>query len=326
MFIGLTLALISGMSLGGITSFAALAYLNGAAPLTLIALRGLVAALMMLGLAFATRAPLWPGRDGIRHIIAVGLSLSMVGFGLMGSVAYISPGLAVAVLYLYPIMVLVADSLRTRTMPAPLAIIGFGVALLGIVTCVGAVGLMPVEVASVEANPLGLGLAFMAAVGMASFLITTAAANRAANRAAHQASHDLVSHDQAYNDTSRPNWGGSIVIWANMMVISFAVIFILYAGQTGPETGPEAATPTNLTGWFAIFMAAALYAIGIIASVLALKHITAPTVALIMNIEPITTLLMAHLVVGEVLSPLQYSGMICAVLGIIIGSRALKRT
>ena len=46
----------------------------------------------------------------------------------------------------------------------------------------------------------------------------------------------------------------------------------------------------------------------------------APLVALMMNIEPLTTLLAARLIVGENLSLLQYSGMLMAVLGICIGS------
>ena len=48
MFSGLLLALASGISLGGITSFAALSYQHGVVPLELIALRGVIAALSMV--------------------------------------------------------------------------------------------------------------------------------------------------------------------------------------------------------------------------------------------------------------------------------------
>ena len=82
------------------------------------------------------------------------------------------------------------------------------------------------------------------------------------------------------------------------------------------------ALPFGTIGWFAFFTAAALYAFGVMFSIFALRHITAPNVALLMNVEPLTTLLAAHLLVDEVLSPLQYSGVIIAVCGIVIGSRS----
>ena len=282
MAIGIILSLLSGISLGGITSFAALSYLHGAEPLSLIALRGAIAAIMMAAVTIIAGERLLIPRGGFRHIAAIGVSLAMVGFGLMGSVAYISPGLAVAILYLYPIIVLIVDSLRTRTMPAAQSCAGFGIALVGIITCVGIGGPL---------HPLGISLAFIAALGMGFFLITSDAANRA-------------------------GFGSGTLIWANMFVIGTAVLaMMIIGGATSP------ALPHNSTGWMAIFAAAALYAFGIMFSILALRKLAAPTVALVMNVEPITTLLAAHLLVGEVLSPLQYSGMICAVLGIIIGSR-----
>ena len=114
MFSGLLLALASGISLGGITSFAALSYQHGVVPLELIALRGVIAALIMVGICVAMGQRIILASGGWRYAMLVGISLAMVGFGYMGSVAFISPGLAVAILYLYPIIVLIADSLKTN--------------------------------------------------------------------------------------------------------------------------------------------------------------------------------------------------------------------
>ncbi|NBQ82895.1 MAG: EamA family transporter, partial [Alphaproteobacteria bacterium] len=153
MMTGIIFALLGGISLGGITSFAALSYQHGVAPLELIALRGVIAAVIMVSLCLFQRQPLFLNQSGWRYGGLVGLSLAMVGFGYMGSVAYISPGLAVAILYLYPIIVLVVDSLKLRQMPPMLTIIGFSVALFGIVICVGIGG---------SIHPIGIGLALMA--------------------------------------------------------------------------------------------------------------------------------------------------------------------
>lgn len=287
MMIGVILALLSGLALGGISSFAALSYQYGADPFSLIALRGVIAAVMMAGITLAAGHPLITGRSSLGHILTIGLALMMIGFGLMGAVAFISPGLAVAILYLYPIIVLVADSLRTRNLPSGITIAGFGIALIGIITCLGATADWT------NLNPMGVGLALMAAFGMAFFLMASAASSRAGH-------------------------GSGVLVWANITVMIIAGMAI----ATLPSI--DLSLPFGMIGWFAFFAAAALYAMGVMFSILALRHITAPTVALLLNIEPLTTLMAAHLLVDEVLSPLQYSGMILAVFGIIIGSRSIK--
>ena len=288
MFSGLILALASGISLGGITSFAALSYQHGVIPLELIALRGVIAAIIMVGICVVMGQRIILASSGWCYAMLVGVSLAMVGFGYMGSVAYISPGLAVAILYLYPILVLVVDSVRSKQMPPPLTIIGFAIALLGIVSCVGIGGPL---------NIIGIILAFIASLGMAGFLLSSAAAS--------QNGHD-----------------SGIVVWANVLIISLAIIALAVMREDGQ---PLFAPPDNMIGLWAIVAASVLYALGILLSVLALRIAPAPLVALVMNIEPLTTLLAARLIVGENLSLLQYSGMFMAVLGICIGSSTLWR-
>ncbi len=288
MFSGLILALASGISLGGITSFAALSYQHGVIPLELIALRGVIAAIIMVGICVVMGQRIILASGGWRYAMLVGVSLAMVGFGYMGSVAFISPGLAVAILYLYPILVLVVDSVRSKQMPPPLTIIGFAIALLGIVSCVGIGGPL---------NIIGIILAFIASLGMAGFLLSSAAAS--------QNGHD-----------------SGIVVWANVLIISLAIIALAVMREDGQ---PLFAPPDNMIGLGAIVAASVLYALGILLSVLALRIAPAPLVALMMNIEPLTTLLAARLIVGENLSLLQYSGMFMAVLGICIGSSTLWR-
>ena len=134
----------------------------------------------------------------------------------------------------------------------------------------------------------------MAAIGMAGFLITSAASTRA-------------------------GFGSGVLIWANMLAVMPALLFIMASDNAG-------SLPHNSIGWMAVLAASLLYAFGVMFSILALRKLAAPNVALIMNIEPITTLLAAHLLVAETLSPLQYSGMIIAVLGIIIGNNIKKQT
>ena len=230
MLLGIALALLAGTSLGCITSFAALSYSHGMDPLSLIMLRGLVAALVMLGVSRILREPFFQDKKGMGIAIRLGIALSMVGFGYMGAVAYISPGLAVAILYLFPIFVLVADSLRIKETPPVMTILAFGVALAGIIICVGVGG--PIA-------PEGIMLALMASAGMAAFLIFSA-------------------------EASRHGYGGGIAVWGNLIIIVIATAvmlgryFILDKGIY---------LPNSPVGLGATISASLLYALGIMFSV-----------------------------------------------------------
>lgn len=286
MITGLILALASGVSLGGITSFAALSYSHGVVPLELIALRGCIAAIIMVIVCLFQKQPIILANGGWRYAFFVGTSLAMVGFGYMSSVAYISPGLAVAILYLYPINVLVYDSIRSRKLPPMLTMLGFGIALAGIISCVGIGGPL---------NPIGIMLALIASLGMAGFLIASSAA-------------------------SQNGHGSGTVVWANLMILSLAFLALVF---TRDEGAPIIEAPDSMIGVIAIISASCLYALGILLSVLALRIAPAALVALMMNVEPLTTLLAARILVGESLSLLQYGGMTMAVIGICVGSLSL---
>ena len=288
MLIGIMLALASGISLGGITSFAALSYQHGVEPLSLIALRGGISGIIMVAVCLFQKDPIRLANGGWKYAVLIGVSLSMVGFGYMSSVAYISPGLAVAVLFLFPLMVLVIDSIRSHTMPPITTIIGFSVALIGIISCVGIGGPL---------HPMGIILALIASFGMAFYLLSSSAASAAGH-------------------------GSGNIVWANAMIVSLAVVAIV---MFRPEDGPLIALPSSNIGMIAILVASLLYAAGILFSVLALRVIPSPLVALMMNIEPLTTLVAARLIVDETLSMLQYSGMIMAVVGIVLGSISMSR-
>ena len=285
MLLGIALALLAGTSLACITSFASLSYGHGMEPLTLILLRGLIAAVVMFGVIRVLNEPLFQDRKGIKFSIKLGVALSMVGFGYMSAVAHISPGLAVAILYLFPIIVLLADTLRARTLPPGMTILAFGIALIGIITCVGVGG--PIA-------PEGIILALIASLGMAAFLIVSA-------------------------DASRHGYSAGIAVWGNLIIVVFAAFILLWRYVFSDA---ELSPPLDSTGLMATIAASLLYALGIMFSVFAVRYAPASLVALIMNIEPIMTLLAARIVVDEHLTGTQYLGMVAAVVGIMLGSWA----
>ncbi|XDZ66737.1 EamA family transporter [Alphaproteobacteria bacterium LSUCC0684] len=285
MILGIALALLAGVSLGCITSFASLSYNHGIEPLSLILLRGLVATLVMIGASRVLGEPIFQDRRGMGFALRQGIALSMVGFGYMSAVAYISPGLAVAILYLFPMLVLVADSLRIKAIPPLMTIIAFSIALAGIITCVGVGG--PIA-------PEGIMLALLASLGMAAFLLISA-------------------------DASRHGYGGGIAVWGNIIIILISGLAILWRYFSADVA---ISLPEDSIGLTATIAASLLYALGVMFSVLAVRHAPASLVALVMNIEPIITLLAARVLVEEHLTSIQYFGMVAAVAGIMLGSWA----
>ena len=278
---GLILALASGVALGGITSFASLAYGHGATVAELMVARGLFATLLVAAYCRLLGQPVFPGRDGVGFGLAIGLSLVMVGFGYMGAVVFITPGLAVALLFVYPVLVLAGESVLRRQWPDPTSALAFGLALAGIVASVG------VDLGGLDWRGVALGLA--AAVGMAAMLLLTAASGRRGH-------------------------GMSVLVPAQGTTLLAGCGLLLAAG--GGDVIP--ANPA-LAGYGFMALAAMLYSIGLLLSFIAVRIAPAPQVALMMNIEPITTLLAARALVGEELSALQYGGILLAVAAIAVG-------
>lgn len=283
LFLGILLALASGSALGFITSFAAFSYQEGAGAPDLILLRGVIAAVFIWGFCRATgeKAPAGPRFN--RFTVLIGLSLCLVGFGYMASVLYISPGLAVALLYLYPMMVLIADSIYYRQRPNGLTVLAFAIALAGIATCVG--------IGDTALDLKGIVLAVLAACGMAGLLFFSSLARKA-------------------------GYGMPILVGAQGITILAAIGLILILRVA---SGDFLQLPASGIGLAAMGAASAFYALGILLSFMALRHAPSPQVALMMNVEPITTLLAAWLLVGEQLTALQYGGILIAVAGIGIG-------
>ena len=284
---GIFLAVTSGVALGLITSLASLAYSHGATALELIALRGLVALLIMALIEKLAKRPLLVPRRGWGFSLGIGIALSMVGFGYMGAVAYITPGLAVAILYSYPIVVLAGESIQAKQMPRPIVCISFLLALFGILLCLGGGAAGPL-------HPAGIWLAVTAALGMAGYLLLGATAAR-------------NGVDQA-----TAIWGNGLVL----LLASLALFQQMIAGNA--ET--RVFTALDSIGVMALSGAALFYGIGIITALMALRFSRASSVALVLNIEPLVTLCAAFLLVGERLDLLQYTGMILAVSGITLGS------
>jgi len=125
------------LSFGLITTFAHLAYSNGAVPALLVLGRFLGFSVIVGGFFAATRrSPRLPARN-FKATLVMAFPMTMMSVGYLASVAYISVSLAVVLLYTFPLMValLAAVSGRERmTLPKILVML---VAFGGLVLAIG---------------------------------------------------------------------------------------------------------------------------------------------------------------------------------------------
>lgn len=161
---GLILAAIAGIALAFITPFARVTYDAGSGPLTMVGVRisfgaivlSMIAITFGIGLRRVPKAA-WPA------IIVGAVSLGIITFGYMLSVAYIPVGLAALVFYTFPLVVLAAESIRTRRRPSLWRILIFTAAFLGLALALGP--------DAKNLDPVGVALAFVGGLGTVGLLL-----------------------------------------------------------------------------------------------------------------------------------------------------------
>lgn len=112
--LGLGATLLAALFVGLVTTFARIAYDAGSNPATQVFLRSLCMMLTMGGLQLILGRRVILPRRTVSITIALGLCILVMSFGYLSSVAYISVGLAVLVLYTYPLMVGIVSPLLGR--------------------------------------------------------------------------------------------------------------------------------------------------------------------------------------------------------------------
>lgn len=134
---GRFLALGAALALGGTTPFARLAYDGGTAPLTLLAVRFLAAALLFALLLSLARLPCFPNRRDLPAFLISGLALTGMAVGYLLSIAYIPVSLAALLLYTFPLMVAAVAPFAEGTRIGPGQWFAFLVAFAGLAAALG---------------------------------------------------------------------------------------------------------------------------------------------------------------------------------------------
>ncbi len=198
------MALVSATSFGLISTLARLYYDAGGTPLTLVAIRPVLAALCLAILAPRLGVKLTLPRAAIAPVAGISAGLLVISFCYLSAILFIPVGLAALLLYTYPLMVAGAVAFINKKPPPPRVAGAFILAFAGLALAIGP---------DFEALDLrGVVLALTAAGGAAAVFLLTPLSLR------HMSVPDLTFHSN---------------LWASLLIVP--AVFIL-SGPVIPET------------------------------------------------------------------------------------------
>jgi drug/metabolite transporter (DMT)-like permease len=283
-----------------ITTFASLAYVGGATPMTLVWSRFIGLVLVLGVILRLSGASFHLPRRNMRATFWIAICLLMMSAGYLGSVAYIKVSLAVIILYTYPLLVALFAALSGRERLTPLRVVLLLLAFAGLIIALGQdIGLtlasdaIGFDAGAITLDWRGALLALMASFGVAAFV----------------------------------TWGGAYLndvdsrvvnFWANLwMILLVAIFVILQGGITLPGTG---------LGWVGYAGATLCYVTAMVCWFGAMKTLSPTETAMTLNLEPAISLVAASVVLGEATTIQQWVGTLVLLTAIILSSVLGGRT
>ena len=283
---------MSALLFGTLAVLTPLAYRAGAAPLPLLAWRFLIAALL-LGTTVAIRRPTAlrvPPSDVARYA-----ALAVTGYGLASicfffALVYASASVVAVLLYTYPAMVAVVSWILGTQKPSLRQAVAIAVTFAGVVLV-----LDPFEPGLSVSLP-GLLLGLGAAAGYTSFNLLSA------------------------------RWlpGRSRLV---MMTYTFGIasVFVAAVALAAGQSLSPAQWQTEV--WLLLAAIVALPTFGAVVLYLeGIRGLGPSQAAIISTLEPLFTIALAAVVLGERLRPIQWVGALLVVVGIVFAEIAAWRT
>jgi len=266
--IGLALLIFSALAFSLHNMLARLAYDEGLTPTTINAARTwALSILFVLYLGVARRT--WPAvpRPARRAFVLTAICYSIHNPALLLAFKFIPVGLAVVVMYVYPIAVaLLAAAIGLERLR--------GYRVVAAVVAFAGVGLV-IGVGEGAVDWRGVALAFGAALALAGNVVGAAALNR------HM---------------------GALGVPFALSCIGVVVFGALMFADGGPHL------PVTARGWWIFTVATLASPAALIAFYLALPRAGAQRSALTLNVEPVFTVFLAFLILGETLGLYQALG------------------
>jgi drug/metabolite transporter (DMT)-like permease len=272
---GIACVVASAAAFGTMAILARIAYASGTDTPTLLALRFAIAAAAMLLVALVRRTAL-PTGSTLGSVVLLGaVGYGGQAFSFFTALTLIPAGIVALLLYLHPALVafLSAGLLHERlTTPKRVAL---GVALAGTVLTVAPALGGPASADTGAGVAAGIAFAVAAAVFYSFYIIAAAWLGR---RVAAESMSTVV-------------------------IAGAAAVFIAAALARGP------AWPQSAGGWLAVLAIALVSTVGAITLYFAGLERVGPTrAATLSTLEPVVTVTLAAVVLGETIAPVQVAG------------------
>jgi drug/metabolite transporter (DMT)-like permease len=276
-FVGVLLVLLSTAAVAASPTAAKLALDAGSNTATVVASRGAIGVALM-GLLLAGSGQAFAiGRPALERCFCAGLFYAVVSYGFIGSVASIPVSLAVVVFFTHPILVAASshwrgeERLTRRKLALALA------ALAGIAMVLG------LEPGSLD--PVGIGLAALAAAAACGMILFTARA-------------------QEHATSTQANF--------HMTAVAVAVL------AAATTAGDAWVFPSGVVGWLGLAGSGLGVAVGLLLFFAAFRHIGPVRATVLSNVEPLLSVLFAAAVLGERLGPWQWAGVALVVAALVL--------
>ena len=288
---GILAIVASAFCFGAMAIMARVAYASGIDTTTLLALRFSIAAVVMLALSLV-RGAQWPQGAALATLVAMGaIGYAGQAFTFFTALTLAPAGLVALLLYLHPALVALLSALLLHERLSAPKIAALVVALAGMLLTV----LPTLGDGARDAHPgilRGVAFGVAAAAIYAGYIVVGA---RVGRRVAPLPMATLVS-------------------------ASAAVVFVGVAMATGPRW------PGTPAGWLAVAGIALVSTVAAITLFFAGLERVGPTQASTLStVEPLFTVLLAAVVLGETIAPLQLAGGALILAAVILLARTPLR-
>jgi drug/metabolite transporter (DMT)-like permease len=271
---GALLCLASGTAFGTMGIFGKLAYDEGATVGTLLALRFSLAAVLFWALVAATGG-LSQVRALSRRYLAAALALGAIGYSAQAGAYFtalrrLDASLLALILYTFPAIVTVAAIVLGRERADRRRIAALALASSGLVLVLAVPGTGALD-------PLGTALGLGAALIYSTYILTS-------ERVVERVSPLLLS----------------------ALVCTGAAVTLTFASAAGGDLDPGAVSPTGLGWLLGIVVVSTVGAVSLFFA--GLERVGPSAASILSTAEPVVTVVLAFLVFGESLGPLQLAG------------------
>jgi drug/metabolite transporter (DMT)-like permease len=270
---GIGVFLLSALLIGLAPNAAKIAYEESAGPLAVITFRTVIGA---VGIAlYRSLRRQWP-KDGLipfKRSALAGLAQVLTALGFLGAVAFIDVSLAALIFYVHPFLIAIVGHFRGDMAMSTVRMACIAVAIAGLALVFG--------VTFTTLDPVGVGLSFLGMVAITVLIFVVADVSKAVGPIA-----------------------------ANVYMTLWSSLYLLPVLLLGPALGwaDGMALPGSATGWLAIIGAGLTTTTGYVLFFVAAGIIGTSRAAFWTITEPIFAILLAILLVGEWLTPLQWLG------------------